>query len=120
MLSALSNCIAVAADMVPAQKMEVLARRQHGIGSSARCEVAGAIGAGMPYCRTSDPRRLPAVPNRGRKWPPCRLTADRRRWFGESLVTMEWLTPMATRLSERWRIPSLAAIGLTLRAPPFA
>src|SRR3984893_14691115 len=32
----------------------------------------------------------------------------------------EWLTPMATGLRERWRTPSLAAIGLTLRAPPLA
>ena len=44
-----------------------------------RVEVAADT---MPCCRTPDPRRLPAVRNRGKRPPPCRLTANRRHWFG--------------------------------------
>ena len=65
-------------------------------------------------------RRLPAVLNRGKRRPPCRQTADPRRWFGGILIMTEWLTPMATRLHERWRTPSSGAIGVPLRALPFA
>jgi len=74
----------------------------------------------IPYCRTPDRRRLPAVLNRGKRRPPCRQTADPRRCFGGILIMMEWLTPMATRLHERWRTPSSGAIGVPLRALPFA
>ena len=61
--------------------MDALRTKQRQTGGYR--EVAGPIRNRMSYCRTPDPRRLPAAPNRGRKWPPCRLTADRRRWFGE-------------------------------------